>query len=135
MTSSREDRSATVAMSTHSAAVNLRRNLAALFERIDTPLSRFVWAALDEGVSAPSTGLMPGDRVEVLARRLRGAGVSGDLEAVAASLARGGWDTWVDELAPLLKSDPCATLEALDAAARIRANLSALELRLGATPG
>ena len=131
MTSTLEDRSATVALATHAAAGNLRRNLSALFESIDTPLSRFVSAALDEGVPTPSTGLMPGDRVEVLARRLRAAGVPGDLDAAAASLARGGWDTWVEEIAPLLMADAQATLDALDAAARLRANLGALELWLG----
>jgi hypothetical protein len=124
-----EDRSVTTALATHAVAGNLRRNLAALFGTLaDTPLSRFVASALDDEAPVPSTGLMPGDRLEVLVRRLRAAGVAGDLEGMAASLARGGWDTWVDEIAPLLKEDPHGALEALDAVARLRTNLGELEL-------
>jgi hypothetical protein len=123
MTSFREDH-AVCPPGPARAASNLRCNITALLDTVaGTPLSRFASIALDEPTPDPGTGLMPGDRLDVIRRRLRAAGVTGDLDGAASSLARGGWDTWVEEIAPLLRDDPESTLSALETLARLRSNL------------
>lgn len=132
MTSFCEDHVTCPAAPDPAVVSNLRGNISALLDALGcTPLARFVAAALQARGADPSTGLMPCDRLEVIARRLRGAGVTGDLETAASCLARGGWDTWVEEIAPLLRADREATLAALDSAARLRLNLG----RLGSSGG
>jgi hypothetical protein len=124
MTSFCEDHVTCPAAPDPTAAANLRGNINALLDTLaGTPLARFVAATLEAPEPDPSTGLMPDDRLDVIARRLRATGLTGDLEAVASCLARGGWDTWIEEIAPLLRADRENTLAALDSAARLRLTL------------
>jgi len=58
------------------------------------------------------------------------------MKQAAASLIRGGWDTWLEEIAPLLRAarggpeGRTLLLDALDSAARVRSNLGAIETSL-----
>ncbi|MGH9868846.1 MAG: ATP-binding protein [Candidatus Polarisedimenticolia bacterium] len=116
------------------AASSMRHNLRALLEQMtgreageSTRLARFLARTLDDPVSAPVTGLMPQDRLQLISRRLASAGVKGDLQAAASCLARGGWDTYMEEIAPLLGENTSRGLELLETAARLRSNLAATE--------
>ncbi|MFQ5701286.1 MAG: ATP-binding protein [Acidobacteriota bacterium] len=117
-------------------ATNLRRNLRALVEELEilarpaepaTETCRLISRALSLPPSPPPTGLLPRDRVEVMARRLREKGIDGEVDAAASSLIRGGWDTCIDEITPLLQADPEAALAALETIARLRNNLAGIE--------
>ena len=134
MTSFCEDHVTCPAALDRTAAADLRGNINALLDALaGTHLARFIAATLEAPGPNPSTGLMPDDRLDVITRRLRAAGLTGDLEAVASCLARGGWDTWIEEIAPLLRADRESTLAALDSAARLRLNLR--RLASGGAPG
>jgi signal transduction histidine kinase len=118
------------------AAVNMRRNLRGLLEELSLMAAAgdhlgataiFVSRIVNEPAPPPHTGLLPGDRVAAIARRLAADGVEGDLEAAASVLLRGGWDTYLEEIAPLLRKDQLHTLDLLETAARLRANLSTVE--------
>jgi len=126
------------------AAVNLRRNLCGLLEDLAslgreagpagrepmTRTSRFVSRVVFDPAPAPLTGLLPEDRIDAIARRLDAAGVSGDLREAAACLARGGWDTYMEEIAPLLRHDRALVLDILAHTARLRSNLGSIESAL-----
>jgi signal transduction histidine kinase len=117
------------------SAANLRRNIRCLFEELGTAstgtgtgeVTAFIARAVIEPAPAPFTGLMPQDRMEVMTLRLARAGVSGDHGEVSALLIRGGWDTYVDEIIPLLRADRRDVLDLLETTARLRANLGALD--------
>ncbi|HKY32706.1 MAG TPA: ATP-binding protein [Candidatus Polarisedimenticolia bacterium] len=117
------------------AAENLRRNLRALVDHLggtsrgdaSAGLAAFVSATLDDPAAPPWTGLMPADRVKVISSRLAAAGVEGGLQDAASRLARGGWDTYMDELAPLLRGAGAGALDLLETVARMRSNLAAIE--------
>jgi len=122
--------------SMQAASTNIRRNLRGMLEDLGTlagpavpssALAAFVARAVDDPAPRPLTGLLPQDRLMVIARRLRDAGVEGDLEQIAATLLRGGWDTDMEEIAPLLAREPAAAIEILDSAGRLRANLGVIE--------
>ncbi len=113
------------------ASTNLRHNLRALLEEMSAgighPLAAFLARTLDNPAPVPATGLMPEDRLQLIAAQLASAGVAGDLQAAASRLARGGWDTWMSEIAPLLRDDTGRRLDFLETTARLRSNLTALD--------
>lgn len=121
------------------ATVNLRRNLRGLFEELAAmtgaernagATALFVSRIVNEPAPAPHTGLLPQDRIAAIEQRLSAEGVDGDLQSAASSLFRGGWDTYLDEIAPLLRKDQARTLDLLETASRLRANLGAVEASL-----
>jgi signal transduction histidine kinase len=113
------------------ASTNLRQNLRALFEEMSAglghPLAAFLARTLDNPAPVPATGLMPEDRLLVIAARLASEGVGGDLQSAASRLARGGWDTWMSDIAPLLRDDTGRRLDLLETTARLRSNLASLD--------
>ena len=117
------------------AAVNLRRNVRCLLEEIgsastakgSSDVAAFIARAVTDPAPAPVTGLMPTDRVEVMTRRLSRGGVEGDLGETAAALIRGGWDTYIDEIVPLVLEGGRQTLDTLETTARLRVNLGVLD--------
>ncbi len=122
--------------SMQAASTNIRRNLRGMLEDLAAlaepsmpagAIAAFVARAVDDPAPRPITGLLPQDRIEVIARRLRDAGVEGDLQGIAATLLRGGWDTDMDQIAPLLAREPATAIEILDSAGRLRSNLGAIE--------
>lgn len=129
----------TPAAAVAAASCNLKRNLRGLLEELasmsgaKTPTGAtalFISRVLGEPAPPPLTGLLPQDRIDVIARRLADAGIHGDLQAAASGLLRGGWDTYLEEIAPLLRKDALIALDLLDTAARLRANLAGIELSL-----
>ncbi len=126
------------------AAANLRRNLRGLLEDLAfsggseaplTPTAEFIARAVSEAAPPPAMGLLPKDRLDVIVRRLAENEVKGDLAATAGCLVRGGWDTYMEEIVPLLMRDPERTLDLLETSARLRANLGAIETSLGRIRG
>ena len=126
------------------AAANLRRNLRGLVEDLAsssssedpvTPTAEFIARAVSEAAPPPTMGLLPKDRLDVIVRRLADSEVRGDLAAMAGCLLRGGWDTYLEEIVPLLRCDPDRTLDLLETSARLRANLGAIEASLGRIRG
>lgn len=122
------------------AAANLRRNLRGIFEDLaelagtgagGDAAAAFVARTMAEPAPPPITGLLPRDRLEVIARRLVAEGMAGDLQTTATALARGGWDTYLDDIVPLLKRGQPLMLEILETAARLRANLGAIDASVG----
>ena len=117
------------------AAVNVRRNIRCLLEEIgptstekgSADVASFIAHVVTEPAPAPVTGLMPTDRVEVMARRLSRAGIEGDLGEISAALIRGGWDTYIDEIVPLLLEGGNDRLDILETTARLRVNLGVLD--------
>ena len=117
------------------SATNFRRNLRTLLEDLtsltassgSSSVMGFVSQALSREPQEPMTGMVLPDRVELVVQRLRDAGVDGDLNAAASSLVREGWDTYLDAIAPHLCHEPALVLEILEAAARLRNNLHAIE--------
>ena len=81
------------------------------------------------------TGLPAAGRIEHVMRRLADHGVDGDLGQAASRLIRGGVDRHVDILVPFLKADPQKALALLDAMARIRNSLMAIESSTGRIRG
>jgi len=81
------------------------------------------------------TGLPAAGRIEHVMQRLGDHGVDGDLGLAASRLIRGGVDRHVDILAPFLKVDPQKALALLDAIARIRNSLMAIESSIGRIRG
>ena len=126
------------------AAANLRRNLRGLLEDLASsggseaplaPTAEFIARALSEAAPAAAMGLLPKDRLDVIVRRLADSEVKGDLAATAGCLVRGGWDTYMEEIVPLLRHDPERTLDLLETSARLKANLGAIEVSLGRIRG
>ena len=121
------------------ASCNLRRNLRGLLEDIASmsptigaprATALFIATVLDEPAPPPLTGLLPEDRIDVIARRLADAGIPGDLHSAASGLLRGGWDTYLQEITPLLRTHTILALDLLETAARLRTNLSGIEMSL-----
>lgn len=125
------------------SAANLRRNLRGLLEDLSllapsgaaARTSAFLARALDEPAPPPITGLLPRDRIEIIVGRLQEAGLRGDLASIAASLLRGGWDTYMDEITPLLGVEPGLALNLLETSARMRAAIGVIEASLGRIEG
>ncbi len=126
------------------ASANLRRNMRALLEDLGSMAAetgqaggaaRFVARVISEGAPPPITGLLPEDRVVAIARRLRDTGIEIDHAAAAARLARGGWDTWIDDIVPLLRHDAALALEVLESASRLRANISSIDSSVARVKG
>ncbi len=126
------------------AVTNLRRNLRRLLEELG-PMSggeaacgttvEFIARCVAEPAHPPITGLLPKDRLDVILRRLGDAGIEGDLAAISACLLRGGWDTYLEEIVPLLQRDPSLILDALETTARLRSNLRTIEISLRRVSG
>ncbi|HEY3177005.1 MAG TPA: sensor histidine kinase [Candidatus Polarisedimenticolia bacterium] len=119
------------------ASTNLRRNLRGLLEELAAmagiernagATALFVSRVVNEPAPSPQTGLLPQDRLNAIGQRLAAEGVEGDLPSAASSLLRGGWDTYLDEIVPLLRRDQVRTLDLLETAARLRANVAAVEV-------
>ncbi len=125
-------------------AANLRRNLRGLLEDLAAmagspeageATASFLARAVAEPAPPPITGLLPSDRLEVIQRRLGEAGVAGDRARLAAGLLRGGWETYLDDVVPLLRDRPEEALAALETAARLRSNVSAIETSIARVSG
>ena len=121
------------------ASANLRRNLRGLLEDLASmtgttappgATALFISRVLEEPAPPPLMGLLPQDRIDVIARRLADAGVPCDLQSAASGLLRGGWDTYLQEIAPLLRTDTVLALDLLETAARLRTNLGGIEASL-----
>ncbi|HZI95003.1 MAG TPA: ATP-binding protein [Patescibacteria group bacterium] len=134
----------TPASALQSAASNIRRNLRGLLEDLATmagdgaagaAIMRFVSRVVSEPAPPPMTGLMPEARLDAIARRLADAGLGGDLVSVSAALVRGGWDTYLEEIVPLLRADLALTLDVLETTARLRANMASVEMSLNRIRG
>jgi len=130
--------------SMQAASTNLKRNLRGLLEDLatlagpgaqDGAIAGFIARVMEDPVPLPMTGLLPQDRLAVMTRRLREVGVEGDLHGLASSLLRGGWDTYVDDIAPLLAREPATAIEILESAARTRSNLAVIDASLGRVKG
>lgn len=129
----------TPASALQAATANLRRNLRGLLEDLaalsrngeaSAQTARFISRAVNDPPPRTITGLLPEERVDVIVRRLADEGVDGDLGVTAASLVRGGWDAYLEEIAPLLRADQPLALDLLETAARLRANLASVETSL-----
>src|SRR5262245_52912656 len=118
------------------SASNLRKNLRGLMEGLaelagDSSTAGGVASHLAEGwdepAAPPITGTLPRDRLEAIERRLEREGFDGDRSAAAARLLRAGLDTHLDEIAVFLKPGQGHSLTLLETAARLRANLDAID--------
>ncbi|HET9481553.1 MAG TPA: HAMP domain-containing sensor histidine kinase [Candidatus Polarisedimenticolia bacterium] len=134
----------TPASALQASATNLRRNLHGLMEDLaelsEDPgtlgaTTRFIAKVVSEPAPPPATGLLPKDRLDVIERRLKDAGIDADPRPAAACLARGGWDTYLDDILPLLRHDAGRVLDLLETASRLRANLSAMDVSVAKIRG
>lgn len=117
------------------AITNLRERLPQLLKAAPRPGGNPEWAAILAFAArhvmtpapAPLTGLQGQRRARDLAKALRKAGAGALAERAADVMVRCGWDTHLDEIAPVLGSDQGdEALALLDAAGRIRASVWSL---------
>jgi len=130
--------------SMQAACTNMKRNLRGLLEDLATladpgsapgAMAGFIARVIEDPVPSPMTDLLPQDRLAVMTRHLREGGVTGDLHALASTLLRGGWDTYIADIVPLLAREPATAIEILESAARMRSNIGVAEESIARVKG
>ena len=116
------------------ALANLRRNLQGLLVELSaqhaggsrSAPAAFLASAILEPAPPVTTGLPPVQHIRAVAQRLREGGLAIETEKAAACVIRGGWEPRLTEILSLMSGRPPLTMEALEMAARLRANLDAI---------